>query len=188
MTICTVYLIDIKSLHTALVREIENDSVQYMHPDTYRNIANILSNLKGQGYDGIEAKVKNTLAQLVSDIVILLIRARLEKIKNGVKIDYSNLTEEEQYIAQSEKDVRYRFEQVLSATLDGRVKALESIAFKAKITHVLVRFLKPMVAIAGTDNIRYGPFEEEDVAVIPFENAKQLIEQGRAIELPWLDE
>jgi DNA replication factor GINS len=187
MTICTVSLIDIKSLYTALVREIENDSVQYMHPDTYRNIANILSNLKGQGYDGIEARVKDTLTQLVSDIAMLLIRTRLEKIKND-KIDYSNLTEEEQYIAQSEKDLHHRFDQVLSATLDGRVKALESIALKAKITHVLVRFLKPMEAIAGTDNTRYGPFEEEDVAVIPFENAKRLIEQGTAIELPWLDE
>ena len=179
--------LDLKSLHAMLASEIENDSLQYIQPTAYQDIANMLGNLKGQGYDGIEAKVKNTLVQLIGDIARLLLYTRLDKIKNS-KIDYSNLTAEEQYMAESEKDLRLRFEQVLSATLEGRVKALEGIALKARTTQVLLRFIKPMEVISGVDNSRYGPFEEEDIAVLPFENAKRLIEQGIAVELPWLDQ
>ncbi len=180
--------IDVKSLYATLAREIENNPIQYIQPNTYRDIANMLSHLKGQGYDGIEAKVKNALTQLISDIATLLIYTRLEKIKNSTKIDYANITAEEQYIAVSEKELHLRFDQVLSATLDGRMKALEGIAFRARTMHVLLRFLRTMETISGIDNTRYGPFEEEDVAVLPFENAKKLIDQGVAIELPWLDE
>jgi len=180
--------LDVKALYGMLSREIENDSLQYIEPSAYRDIANMLSNLKGQGYDGLEAKVKDSLASLVTDIAKALLNARLVKIRNSDVINYANLTDEERYIAEAEKETRSRFELVLSATVNGRVKALESIAFKAKTIQVLVRFIKPMEAITGADNTRYGPFEEEDVAVLPFENARTLIEKGIVVELPWLDQ
>ncbi|MFY3740567.1 MAG: hypothetical protein HMLIMOIP_001008, partial [Candidatus Nitrosomirales archaeon] len=53
--------LDVKALYGMLAREIENDSLQYMQPNTYRDIASMLSNLKGQGFDGLEAKVKDSL-------------------------------------------------------------------------------------------------------------------------------
>jgi len=179
--------LDLKFLYNLLSREIENDSLQYIQSTTYRDIADILGNLKGQSYDGIEGKVMNALMRLVEEIARLLLCVRLEKIRNS-KIDYSNLTEEEQYIAVSEKKLRIHFEQVLSATLEGRVKALEGIALKSKMVRILLRFISPAEVISGKDNSRYGPFEEEDIAVLPFENAKQLIEQGVAVELPLLDQ
>lgn len=181
-------LLDIKTLYSILVREIENDSLQHIQPNTYHDIANMLGNMKGQGYDGIEAKVKDSLTQLITYIATALLDARLNKIRSSRSIDYANLTEEERYIVATEKDMRLRFEQVLSATVNGRTKALESIALKAKTMQVLVRFLKPLEALTGVDNTRYGPFEQEDVAVLPFENARTLIEQGVAIELPWLED
>lgn len=178
--------LDLKSTYAMLLREIENDMIQYIHPTTYRNIANVLGSLKGQGYDGMEAKVKNALVQLLSDVTRLLLHIRLAKMKDSM--NYTNLTEEEYYIASSEKSLQARFEHVLTATLEGRVKALEGIALRAKTSHVLLRFLRPMEAISGTDNSKYGPFEEEDVAILPFENARQLIEQGVAVELEWVDQ
>jgi len=180
--------LDLKALYGMLAREIENDSLQYIQPSIYRDIANMLSNLKGQGYDGLEAKVKDSLACLVTDIAKALLNARLAKIRNSDAINYANLTDEERYIAESEKNMRLRFELVLSATINGRAKALESIALKAKTMQILVRFIKPMEAITGVDNTKYGPFDEEDVAVLPFENARALIEKGIVIELPWLDQ
>ncbi|HLE34530.1 MAG TPA: hypothetical protein VI698_01435, partial [Nitrososphaerales archaeon] len=111
-----------------------------------------------------------------------------EKIRNSETINYANLTDEERYIAAAEKEMRSRFDLVLSATVNGREKALESIALRAKTMHVLVRFIKPMEAITGVDSTKYGPFEEEDVAVLPFDNARTLIERGIVIELPWLDQ
>ena len=180
--------LDVKALYGMLAREIENEALQYVQPSIYRDIANMLSNLKGQGYDGLEAKVKDSLASLVTDIAKALLNARLAKIRNSVAISYANLTDEERYIVETEKAMRLRFELVLSATINGRVKALEGIALKAKTMQVLVRFVKPMEAITGTDNTRYGPFQEEDVAVIPFENARTLMEKGIVVELPWFDQ
>lgn len=180
--------LDVKALYGILAKEIENDSLQYVQPTIYRDIANMLSNLKGRGYDGLEAKVKDSLASLVTDIAEALLDARLAKIRNSNAINYANLTDEERYIAEAEKEMRLRFDQVLSAIINGRAKALESIAQKAKTMQVLVRFIKPMEAITGVDNTRYGPYDEEDIAVLPFENARTLIEKGIVIELPWLDQ
>ncbi|MFQ5969496.1 MAG: hypothetical protein ACE5J2_03255 [Nitrososphaerales archaeon] len=181
-------LLEIKKLYGMLVTEIENDSVQYIQPNTYRDIADMLGNMKGQGYDGIEARIKDSLTQLITDIATVLLDARLNKIRSSKSIDYTNLTEEERYIVAAEKDRRLRSEQVLSATVNGRTKALELIALKAKTMQVLVRFLKALEAMTGVDNSRYGPYQQEDVAVLPFENAKTLIERGVAIELPWTED
>jgi len=180
--------LDVKAFYAMLAREIENDSLQYIQPSIYRDIANMLGNLKGRGYDGLEAKVKDSLASLVTDIAKALLDVRLAKIRNSNAINYANLTDEERYIIEAEKEMHMRFELVLSATVNGRAKALESIAQKAKTMQVLVRFVKPMEAITGVDNTRYGPYEEEDIAVLPFENARTLMEKGIVIELPWLDQ
>lgn len=180
--------LDLKALYGMLAREIENDSLQYIQPSIYRDIANMLSNLKGQGYDGLEAKVKDSLASLVTDVAKALLNTRLAKIRNSGAINYANLTDEERYIAEAEKDMRSRFDLVLSAAVNGRAKVLESIALKARTKQVLVRFIKPMDAVTGADSTRYGPFDEEDVAALPFENARALIEKGIVIELPWLDQ
>jgi DNA replication factor GINS len=40
-----------------------------------------------------------------------------------------------------------------------------------------------MEQFIGTNMIKYGPFLQEDVAVIPFENARSLIENGEAVEI-----
>jgi DNA replication initiation complex subunit (GINS family) len=45
---------------------------------------------------------------------------------------------------------------------------------------VVVRFLKPLPAIMGVDMRAYGPFDPEDVASIPRQNAVNLIRRGIA--------
>ena len=38
--------IDIQSLHSKVLRETENDSIQELEPDFYRNLSDFLGNLK----------------------------------------------------------------------------------------------------------------------------------------------
>ena len=45
---------------------------------------------------------------------------------------------------------------------------------------VVIRFLKPLPAIMGVDMKAYGPFDQEDVASIPRQNAVNLIRRGIA--------
>ncbi|MFX1411333.1 MAG: hypothetical protein ACFFA6_13365 [Promethearchaeota archaeon] len=46
---------------------------------------------------------------------------------------------------------------------------------KEDYNYTLIRFLKKTPPLVGIDFINYGPFEKEDIANIPFKNAKILI-------------
>jgi len=46
-----------------------------------------------------------------------------------------------------------------------------------------LRFVKEIPAIVGSDMKTYGPFEPEDIATLPLENARILIKQGVAVEV-----
>ncbi len=52
-----------------------------------------------------------------------------------------------------------------------------------KKERLTVRFLKDVPSIIGVDLRTYGPFQKEDVAVVPIENAESLIRQGAATEV-----
>ncbi|MGI0001556.1 MAG: hypothetical protein ACRD42_00575, partial [Nitrososphaeraceae archaeon] len=82
-----------------------------------------------------------------------------------------------------EIDSSKRKDYVLEATLNGRSKILESISSKVRSRQILVRFLKPMEQFIGIDMNKYGPFHKEDVARLPFENARSLIVSREAIEI-----
>jgi DNA replication initiation complex subunit (GINS family) len=45
---------------------------------------------------------------------------------------------------------------------------------------ILLRFLQPLPAIMGIDMKAYGPFEPEELATIPVQNAQNLIKRGIA--------
>jgi DNA replication factor GINS len=48
---------------------------------------------------------------------------------------------------------------------------------------VLVRFLKPLESFVGVDMNKYGPFQQEDVASLPLENARSIVESGLAVQI-----
>jgi DNA replication factor GINS len=51
----------------------------------------------------------------------------------------------------------------------------------------VIRFLKPIDQIVGSDLEKYGPFDAEDVATLPFENATALIGKKIAVKISWED-
>ena len=179
--------IDVNSLYAILLREVENDSVQEIDPKLYINIAEFLGNLKSQDFDGIESKITSSLAKMISEMTTLLLKIRIEKAIQSKPIDYSNLLDEERFVLDSEDEMRQRKETVLSATLNGRLKLLETVAENHRSRSVVVRFLKPIDQIVGTDLHTYGPFDAEDVATLPFENALALIAKKVASKISWED-
>ncbi len=56
----------------------------------------------------------------------------------------------------------------------------EVIEKEESISYLLIRFLKKTPPLVGLDLINYGPFEKEDIALIPLENAKILISENQA--------
>ena len=64
--------IDANSLYTILLRETENDTVQEVSPDLYTSISDFVGQLKSERYDGVEAKVKTALLNMITDMTSLL--------------------------------------------------------------------------------------------------------------------
>lgn len=173
--------IDLTSLYSVLVREIENDQVQEIDRTFYTSLSEYLGKLKSEGYDGIENKIKNRLIELITQITSLLLKTRIEKSQN--EMDFTNLLDEEKYILESQQDLLERREMILSATLNGRTKLLESVSKKHKVKPITVRFLRDFDQFVGADFTKYGPFKAEDVATIPNENAQALISKNITVKL-----
>ena len=179
--------IDIHSLHHTVVRETENDSILEINPNFYRNLADFIGNLRKQEFDGIENKIKNTMIEMVTELTSLLIQIRLDKISKTSDLEISYLLDEEKFILDSQEDQKERIEMILSATINGKSKFLESLAQNHKTKKIVIRFLNEVDEIVGADLEKYGPFKTEDIATIPYENAQALIAKNIATKVHWED-
>lgn len=197
--------IKIAEIVSLLIKEVQIPTLQPVPFDTYQKIAATLENLQLYEYEGIEAKIRDTMVEMISTAIKFLLEVRYHKMldKQSVvtsssyssissstttnttrtPIDYSKLTEEEKYIMNAENESERRRNDMLIAIIRGRPKLLESISKRVRSKHILVRFVKPMEKFIGVDMEGYGPFRQEDIAVIPFENARSLIENNHAIEV-----
>jgi DNA replication factor GINS len=186
----------IEDVYNLLVTEIQIPTLQSIPIDTYQNIATLLGDIKGQGYEGIEAKIRDRMVEMISKSVQLLLECRHQKLieypyeissssssATTTAVDYSKLTDEEKYILDGEKESDKRRNAVIAATINGRPKVMESMSAKIRAKQIVIRFIKSMEQFIGVDMTKYGPFQEEDVAVLPFENARSFIEKGIAIEI-----
>src|ERR687891_1142012 len=186
----------IEDVYNLLVTEIQIPTLQSIPIDTYQNIATLLGDIKGQGYEGIEAKIRDRMVEMISKSVQLLLECRHQKLieypyeisssassATTTAVDYSKLTDEEKYILDGEKESDKRRNAVIAATINGRPKVMESISTKIRSKQIVIRFIKSMEQFVGVDMAKYGPFQEEDVAVLPFENARSFIEKEVAIEI-----
>jgi len=174
-------------LYSILLRETENDSVQEVDPELYISISNFVGQLKSEGYDGVEAKIKDSLVNMLTELTTLLLKIRLEKATNSSKKDYSNFLDEEKFILDTDEEKKERMDIILSSTLNGKAKLLDSVATKHKTKSTVVRFLKETDQMVGADLAKYGPFKVEDVATIPYENAQALISKNIATKIRWED-
>ena len=179
--------IDIHSLHHTVLRETENDSILEINPNFYRNLADFIGNLRKQEFDGIENKIKNTMIGMVTELTSLLIQIRLDKISKTSDLEISYLLDEEKFILDSQEDQRERIEMIISATINGKSKFLESLAQNHKTKKIVIRFLNEVDEIVGADLEKYGPFKTEDIATIPYENAQALISKNVATKVHWED-
>jgi DNA replication factor GINS len=190
-------LLTLKDAYSLLLKEVEIATIQSISLDTYQNIAIVLESLRGQRYEGVEEKIRDRMVDMICNSAEILLETRYRKLLEqqqqanesalhstiNAGVDYSKLTEEEKYILDGQKESDKRRMAVLAATLRGRPKVLESISARIRSKQVVVRFIKPMEQFIGTNMTKYGPFLQEDVAVIPFENARSLIENGEAVEI-----
>jgi len=179
--------ININSLHHTVLRETEDESLLEIDPNFYRNLSDFIGNLRKQEFDGVENKIKNTLIEMTIELTSLLIKIRLDKISKSPNFEIGYLLDEEKFILDSQDEQRERTEMILSATINGKSKFLESLAQNHKTKKVVIRFLNEVDEIVGADLEKYGPFKTEDIATIPYENAQALIAKNIATKVRWED-
>ncbi|RLF77699.1 hypothetical protein DRN32_07570 [Thermococci archaeon] len=118
-------------------------------------------------------------AKNVKRIVEDIFNRRERKILNQAlitartSIPPENLTEEE----------RRFFEKVLSAIMERRKSLLLKLLGEKGETINLVVFKEDVPQFVGSDGKTYGPFHKGDIARIPEDNAKLLMEKGLAEKL-----
>src|SRR5919198_601743 len=140
----------LKDVYKLLKKEIENPSLQPIEPDTFQKIAAALGSLKGQGYEGVEARMRDRMTELLATSARLLIEARQAKIRaGGEPLDYSKLTDEEKYVLDGKRESEGRISEVVAAMVKGRPKVLESISARMRSKQIVVRFLRPTEPFVG---------------------------------------
>ena len=116
--------IDIKYLHTLVLQECENDTIQETEPNLYNSISELIKNLKSEKCDGVEAKINQAMINMITDTTSALLKLRLEKavLENS---NQSVLLDEEKYILDSKKEMLERSETLLSGILNGKPPNLD---------------------------------------------------------------
>ena len=117
--------ININSLNALILQEAETDSIQEIDSDLYNSISELIKNLKSEEYDGIKAKINQTMIKMVTDTTSALLKLRLEKAVLE-KSNQSVLLDEEKYILDSRKEMAERKETILSGILNGKPHNLDA--------------------------------------------------------------
>jgi DNA replication factor GINS len=186
--------IDLDIILELLKKERQITKIQAISPDIYKQVAQLIKELSIQKYEGLESDVHNELIQMIILSTKSLIELRTRKLlenSNGNLFsrsslstdDYSKLTDEEKYIFGEEQKVSQRKDLILQSLTAGNVNNLDSISNIIRSKMIILRFLESIDPFMGVDMAKYGPFIKEDVAILPFENARSLIERKVAVEI-----
>ena len=192
-------LIKIDEIFNILKAEIHLDSGPQPVPHNfYQNISNLVSLLKDQNEkenngatEKISKEISSNLINLVVKLTTLIFVLRCKKIFNSSKsqnmFEYSNLTDEEKYVFFGNREREQRINIVLKMLLEGKSKTLEKIVSSINQNFVIIRFLDSMEQFVGVNMNKYGPYQRDDVAILPFENARSIIENNKAVEIRKVD-
>jgi len=177
-------------LYQAWKREKENRKLQALPDDFYSVISLYIKGLTEEQRMLDEQSVKTRLLaeelkyarRLISDLLYLRSQKILqETLIEGAKLGDILTTEEEVLFANIAPSFK-AYDKLTAAIVGGRKPQVEE-ATLAKPKKILVRFLREIPAIIGTDMKTYGPFKPEDIAGLPMENVEALLKQGVVVKL-----
>jgi len=175
-------------LYEAWKKEKENLEIQELAGDFYARLAEYMKKIREESRMLDEKTTKARLMRLeLTNVKIMIreiVRLRREKVLRktmaGKIVPRETLTDEEERLHGGILPLTESYEAFLKDLLRGRLSTVEK---REKPKHILVRFLQAVPAIIGSDMKPYGPFKAEDIATLPAENARILINQGAAVEV-----
>lgn len=189
-------------LHEAWSKEMQNKDLQNIPDDMLHEMKDYIATINKTPTDEntLAGQLTRTEKKYANQILRELIELRLKKIitleVNNQPIDAQSMTPEEQKLHSNFRHLLTGFRQgsdlpeVTSIPVTPKPEPKKQVkTTRAKpapkpvikpdeVTMILVRFLQPLPAIMGIDMKAYGPFQPEELATIPAQNAENLIKRG----------
>jgi DNA replication initiation complex subunit (GINS family) len=189
-----------KKLHTVWENEIKREELQNISDDFLHEMKNYTTQLNKTttNPETLSGRLTQTERSYANQMLNEIIELRLNKIikseLNGLPINAQAMTPEEQKLHSNLRQLLLEYKQSseniiikdtqpqIQPTLQKTQTPSQPISkHDEKGTELLlVRFLKSLPAIMGIDMKAYGPFQPEELATIPRQNAEKLIKRGIA--------
>lgn len=183
-------------LHTTWENETKRPTLQNIPDDFIHEMKSYTTQLNktDTSPETLSGNLTQTERNYANHMFKQLVETRLNKIikseLNGLPINAQAMTPEEQQLHSNLRQLLTEYKQgiELSQVKTEPIKQISPIKesmlvpkIEIKDTElVLVRFLQPLPAIMGIDMKAYGPFQPEELATIPRQNAENLIKRGVA--------
>ena len=172
----------INLLNQAVNGELKEENLSKLPVGFYGIIALRVKQLKIMELTASTEEAKNaakSLRKLIIEIVSKLIDIRIRKmVEKALAGEAFEADEYEKPLIVPLMSFISNANRLKSFINEGKIKELEVFHKSAPISYYLVQFLKPVDKFVGPDLIEYGPFEAGDLATIPQENAKILIDKN----------
>ena len=186
-------------LHQLWENETKREELQNIPDDFLHEMTNYVNQLNKTtaNPDTLSGNLTQTERRYANQLLRELTETRLNKIikseVNGLPVNAQAMTPEEQKLHSSLRQLITSYRQgsdipVPQKQPEPKPRPTSTIKeptpppkIEEKDTElVLVRFLQPLPAIMGIDMKAYGPFQPEELATIPRQNAENLIKRGIA--------
>ncbi|MFP3985311.1 MAG: hypothetical protein ACLFU9_05020 [Candidatus Bathyarchaeia archaeon] len=175
-------------LYDAWLKEKINADLQKLPKDFYARLADYIRRIHREGrmLDAKSAKALLTckelenVTRLTKELAMMRFKKIVSCIASGKTLGNEALSLEEERILHGLRTIFEEFQSFLKNELRGKTAKIDEFKPAKKM---VLRFVKEFPTIIGVDLKVYGPFLVEDVATMPAENAKVLVEQGVAMEI-----
>ena len=175
-------------LNEYLHAEHESEQLEKIPQSTYTDVAIHMRKIRentNQGKNNIISLLKSKEEDLLYRLTKRLLEIRIKKVLENYQknINDAHLTSEETYILEPINQHQKRLDKVERSLANGQTALLEIISENTSSKYTVIRVLNKMPSTIGADLGRYGPFEAEDITVMPIDNASLLFKQGLAQEV-----
>ena len=168
--------------------EEKEEELQTLAKDFYSQVAKYRKDLDNELSSAEENSFKKRLLLKEKSnsekLVRLLVKRRIAKLKrymdSGKTIDAGCLTAEEENVGKGEAELMSSLNTLIENTLAAKQIGATVEGEDLKEKRLILRFLRDTPAVIGLDMQVYGPFQKEDVASIPMENARIFLKHGIA--------
>ena len=175
-------------LYEIWVKEKETLHVQHLPKNFYTKIASYIKKIKEENrmLDKKTTKAKlldyefNNVKLMIEELFILRFRKIQQSSLSGGAVARDVLTLEEEKLFLEVFSLTEAYHDFSRNIIRGNSSKIEK-SEKPKMK--VLRFVKEIPALMGSDMKTYGPFWPEDIATLPSENARILIKQGVAVEV-----